>query len=68
MGCITQFFLVFDSLVPFKFEQGWGLMGIGWGVVQKLCALFDKHFCFLRTYPDIMYNTCLVITKSNFTC
>ena len=42
-------------------------MGIGWGLVQKLHALFDKHVCFPRTDPDIMYNICLVITKSNFT-
>ena len=39
-------------------------MGIGWGVVQKT-SRFNKHRCYPRTYPGIMYSTCFVITESN---
>ena len=35
-------------------------------IVQKTLR-FNKHTCFSRTYPGIMYSTGLVITKSNFT-
>ena len=41
-------------------------MGIGWGVLQKTLR-FNKHTCIPRTYPGIMYSTCLVITEFNFT-
>ena len=36
MGSINKNFLDFYSLVRFKFEQGWSLMGIGWGIIKKL--------------------------------
>ena len=46
-------------------------MEIGWGVgdstkKKKKTLRFNKHTCFPRTYPGIMYSTDLVITKSNF--
>ena len=33
---------------------------------KKKNFTLNKHTCFPRTYPGIMYSTDLVITKSNF--